>query len=93
MDINRMLRSAILTGEVRFGLKEARAAIRSKKAKLLILANDCPGEEFKPHLKSKVIFQFNGNNAELGTACGKPFGISVLTVIKEGESNILSLRK
>ena len=89
MDLNRMLRSAITTGEVKFGLKETERAIKSKKAKLLIVANDCPETDFK----TKAIFKFSGNNIELGTACGKPFGISVLTVLKEGESNILSLKK
>ncbi len=89
MDINRMLRSAISTGEIKFGIKEAQRAIKSRKAKLLIMANDCPATD----LKAKNIYHYKGNNIELGTACGKPFGISVLTVVKEGESSILTLKK
>ena len=86
MDINRMLRSAISTGEVRFGLKEAQRAVKAKKAKLLIVANDCPANE----IKAKNLYKFKGNNMELGAVCGKPFSISVLSVLDAGSSEILS---
>ena len=36
-------------------------------------------------------FNFDGTNFDLGAACGKPFAISMLTVISAGDSKILDL--
>ena len=89
MDINRMLRTAITTGDVWFGINQVKKAVKAKKAKLLVVASDCPETDFK----AKNTYHFKGNNIELGTACGKPFGISALAIVAEGESNILSIKK
>jgi large subunit ribosomal protein L30e len=39
------------------------------------------------------LIQFEGNSMELGSVCGKPFPVSVLSVFEEGSSNILELAK
>jgi len=89
MTIERDLRMAIETGKVVFGIKESKKAITQKKAKLLILANNCPDENLKN--QDVKTYNFGDTNIELGQACGKPFPISALVVIEEGSSNILSL--
>ena len=89
MDINRALRTATKTGEVTFGASQAKKAIASKKGKLIVIASNCPASELKEQ-KGVPVLEFPGNNRELGAACGKPFPVSVVTVIKPGESQILA---
>jgi large subunit ribosomal protein L30e len=94
MDINKALRTAISTGKVYFGIEETEKALKKGEAKLIILSSNCP-EQFKDNLtkyKKFSTFNFKGSNVELGSACGKPFPISILTVVKPGKSNIMQLK-
>ena len=89
MDLNRALRTAAKTGEVQFGIAQARKAIETSQGKMIIIASNCPAPELKEQTVIPVV-EFPGNNRELGTACGKPFSVSVITVISPGDSQILS---
>jgi large subunit ribosomal protein L30e len=89
MDLNRALRTAAKTGEVQFGIAQAKKAIDTSQGKLIIIASNCPAPELKEQSAIPVV-EFPGNNRELGTACGKPFSVSVVTVITPGDSQILS---
>ncbi|MDO9537505.1 MAG: 50S ribosomal protein L30e [Thermoplasmata archaeon] len=89
MDINRALRTAAKTGEVTFGVSQAKKAIESGQGKLIVLASNCPAMDLKEQ-KTIPVIEFPGNNRELGAACGKPFSVSVVTVISPGESQILT---
>lgn len=91
-DINRALKMAIETGKVFIGQEQSIKAIKNDKAKLVIIANNCP-KEFLKKIEKVSIYKFKGNNVELGAVCGKPFPISTLTIIEEGESDILSIVK
>ncbi len=94
MDLNRAIRLAVNTGQTVSGIKESRSAAEKKKAKLIITAINCPDLELKrKKFRGVQIYPFKGNNHELGSAAGKPFAISALTVIEPGESNILSVRE
>ncbi len=94
MDVNRNIRSAVNTGKTVFGIKEVKAAAKGAKAKLIIVANNCPDKELKGKKYKKIeIYHFKGNSHDLATAAGKPFSMSVLAVIEPGESNILSLKE
>ena len=85
MDINRLLRVVISTGKVYFGLDQAYKAIEKGEAKLVIVSNNCPED-----IEGAKTYQFEGTNVELGAACGKPFPISAVTIVSEGESEIIS---
>jgi len=87
IDVARALKVAVDTGEVRFGLRSVRLAAKAGKARLVIVASNCPQE--MTGLPAKV-FSFAGTNAELGAACGKPFSVSALAILDPGDSNILS---
>lgn len=89
IDLGHALRTAMATGEVRLGLAEAREALRAGKAKLVIVASNCPDASLRETSKAKVL-AFEGTNVELGALCGKPFSVAALVVIKAGESGILS---
>ena len=95
MDINKALRTAISSGEVRIGLRETKKALASEKARLVIVSSNLPADELRDlkTAKKASFFTFKGNNMELGFACGKPFSIGVLAVIKPGESDILALKE
>ncbi len=45
VDVNKQIEMAVRTGKVSFGVKEALDAARFAKAKLLIMASNCP----EPH--------------------------------------------
>lgn len=89
MDLSRTLRTATRTGKVLFGIEQAKGAIEKKEAKLIVLAKNCPATELREQ-KAIPLLEFPGSNVELGAACGKPFSVSVLTVLDPGESQLLS---
>ena len=89
MTIERALRTAIESGTIWFGVERCMKALKLNKAKMLVLAKNCPAAELR---SAKVrVHDFAGTNAELGHACGKKFPVSALVVIDEGSSNILSV--
>ena len=94
MDINKALRTAINTGDVRIGLNETRKAIADGKARLVIVSSNIQEENLTSLKKDAktAFYSFNGTNMDLGFACGKPFSISVMTVLKPGESDVLALK-
>ena len=90
IDEARALKAAVDTGKVVLGARRARRAVTDKKARLLVVATNCPDPELKA-LAGVKVHLFQGTNAELGAACGVPFSVSALAVLDPGESNILSL--
>ena len=94
MDINKALRSAVSTGKVYFGINETKKAISNGKAKLVIISSNCPKDYIDAinSFKKVSTYNFRGSNVDLGSTCGKPFPVSVLTVVKPGKSNILQLK-
>ena len=89
IDVPRALRIATDTGDVRFGLKEVREAVKTRAAKMVVVASNCPAEGLKGLGDVKVL-PFAGTNVELGASCGVPFSVAALAVVAPGESNILS---
>ena len=94
MDINKALRSVVSTGKVYFGINEAKKAVKAGQAKLIIISSNCPANyiEELTNIKKVSTYTFKGTNMDLGSTCGKPFPIAVLTVVKPGKSNILQLK-
>jgi len=90
IDVPRALRVATDSGDVRFGLREARRAAKVRSAKLIVVASNCP-EEALAGLGDVRLFRFPGSNVDLGAACGVPFSVAAVTVLSPGDSNILSV--
>ncbi|RXH75839.1 hypothetical protein DVH24_042626 [Malus domestica] len=64
------------------------------KGKLIIISNNCPPLrkseiEYYAMLAKVGVHHYNGNNVELGTACGKYFRVSCLSIIDAGDSDII----
>jgi len=94
MDIGREIRKAAETGRVLFGTKKAVQSLKTGEAKLIIMASNIPQKTredigYYSSLSSIRTHTYDGSGVELGTACGKPYIISVVTVISPGESNLL----
>lgn len=90
IDVPRALRLATDTGQVRFGLREVKKALKTKAAKLVVVASNCPIEA-RSSLSGGRVYEFPGTNVELGAACGVPFSVAAMAVLSPGESNILSV--
>jgi len=72
------IKKIIKERKVLYGYKQAKKTLKSGNAESIIIANDMPlKKEFKEYK------EFDGDSKQLGIICGKPFNISVLTVIKE----------
>ena len=68
--------------------------MRRGKAKLVLISNNCPQLrqtelEYYALLSKTPVHHYEGNNIELGTACGKLYRVSVLSIIKPGDSDII----
>ena len=87
--IARELKKIMKSGKVYLGMKQAKKAIEKGEAKLIIVASNAP-----ENLSADVpILKFDGDGFELGALCGKPFSVSAVTVISEGESKIIGMVK
>lgn len=96
MDMERALKTAVSTGDVRLGTNMALKAIKEGKAKLVILAANCPGLGSIQSAAAEAgapVHVAGMAGTELGTMCGKPFAVAVLAVVEPGSSDILSLKK
>ncbi|MDD5171924.1 MAG: 50S ribosomal protein L30e [Candidatus ainarchaeum sp.] len=92
------IRLAVESGKVEFGARTGIAASILGKAKVFVLAANTPAEyrtKLQGYAKTAKIpiIDFEGSTMELGSVCGKPFPISILSVFEEGSSNILEFVK
>lgn len=97
MDVNREIRQAVDTGKVILGSDKSVKFVKLGQAKLVILASNCPDAvrsdvEQYAKLANVPIYFYEGDSTALGLACGKPFLVSVVTVLEPGSSGILGLR-
>jgi large subunit ribosomal protein L30e len=95
LDLEREIKLAISTGKVVFGRNKTLKLLMNGKTKAVVAASNIPKdvETTLQHLSqiSKIkVIRFNGNASELGIVCGKPFSISMLAILDEGKSKILS---
>ncbi|XP_016094930.1 60S ribosomal protein L30-like [Sinocyclocheilus grahami] len=87
--INSRLQLVMKSGKYVLGYKQSQKMIRQGKAKLVILANNCPALrkseiEYYAMLAKTGVHHYSGNNIELGTACGKYFRVCTLAIIDPG---------
>eukprot|EP01099_Mayorella_cantabrigiensis_P002520 TRINITY_DN20_c0_g1_i1.p1 TRINITY_DN20_c0_g1~~TRINITY_DN20_c0_g1_i1.p1 ORF type:complete len:111 (-),score=28.27 TRINITY_DN20_c0_g1_i1:84-416(-) len=92
--INSRLQLVMKSGKYTLGYKSTLKTIRQGTSKLLIISNNCPPIrkseiEYYAMLSKTPVHHFPGNNIDLGTACGKYFRCSVLSIVDQGDSDIL----
>ncbi len=92
----REIRLTVESGKVEFGFRKATKNALFGKVKLFVVAENTPkdmADDVKHYasLSNVPVIEFKGTSVQLGSICGKPFPITVLSVFDEGNSDILSL--
>jgi large subunit ribosomal protein L30e len=93
--INAQIKLVTKSGKFVLGLKSALKTLRSGKSKLILISNNCPPLrkseiEYYAMLSKTDVIHYSGGNTALGTACGKFFRVSVLSITDGGDSDILA---
>eukprot|EP00010_Vexillifera_abyssalis_P009085 CAMPEP_0201547144 /NCGR_PEP_ID=MMETSP0173_2-20130828/3550_1 /ASSEMBLY_ACC=CAM_ASM_000268 /TAXON_ID=218659 /ORGANISM="Vexillifera sp., Strain DIVA3 564/2" /LENGTH=109 /DNA_ID=CAMNT_0047956075 /DNA_START=54 /DNA_END=383 /DNA_ORIENTATION=+ len=93
-NINSRLALVMKSGKSYLGYKSTLKALRQGNAKLVIIANNCPPVrrseiEYYAMLAKAGVHHYSGNNIDLGTACGKYFRCSTMTITDPGDSDII----
>lgn len=88
------IRLALETGKVELGTRKGIKNMLTGKAKLFVIANNIPLVVRELVLKysqsSEIpILEFDVSSMNLGSVCGKPFSVSILSIYDTGVSNIL----
>jgi len=96
IDVSKQLQIAVRSGKIALGVKETIDAARFSKAKLLIVASNCPAREREDitHFANQSnvpIFSYPGTSVDLGAACLKRFVVAALAIKEAGDSEILKL--
>lgn len=85
------------TGKIEFGSRRGlKNAAGGSKIKAFVIAKNSPKEirdDITKYCKinNTRLIEFDGSTMELGSACGKPFPVSVLSIFDAGASTILDL--
>ncbi|KAM8896138.1 large ribosomal subunit protein eL30-like [Lycaon pictus] len=92
--INSRLQLIMKSGKYILGYKQTLKMIRHGKAKLVILANNCPAlrkSEIENHtmLAKTGVHHYTGNNIGLHIACVKYYRVCTLAIIDPRDSDII----
>lgn len=93
-DLANDIRLAVDSGEVAVGLNKVLDSIKAHISKTIVMASTNKKETLDDvnhvaKIADVRVLKFNGTSMDLGAVCGKPFSVSVLSIIKPGNSNIL----
>ncbi len=96
IDVDKAIATAVKTGKVQFGANKAVESAKLNRAKLIVLASNCPRtvmDDIRRYsgFSNIPLVIYKGNSIDLGAICGKPFMVSALTVREPGDSDILEL--
>ncbi|KAH7288773.1 hypothetical protein KP509_31G042300 [Ceratopteris richardii] len=92
--INNRLQLVMKSGKYTLGYKTSLKSLRSGKAKLVIISNNCPPLrkseiEYYAMLSKTGVHHYTGNNVDLGTACGRYYRVCCLSITDPGDSDIM----
>ena len=84
----------LLSYQKQLGYKTVLKTLRSGKAKLILIANNVPPLrkseiEYYAMLAKTGVHHYTGNNVDLGTACGRFYRVSCLSILDAGDSDII----
>lgn len=96
IDVDKAVSTAVKTGKVSFGASSAVQNAQTGKAKLIVLASNCPKNisedvEYYAKLSNVHVITYKGSSLDLAATCGKPFSVSALSIREPGDSEILKL--
>ena len=96
INIDKAIAAAVKTGKVSFGTNAAIQSAKIGKAKMIVLASNCPKDikeniEYYSKISGIPVVAYKGASMNLAEVCKKPFIISALTVRETGDSEILKI--
>jgi large subunit ribosomal protein L30e len=96
IDIDKALATVVKTGKVSFGSNMALQNAKTGKAKMIVLASNCPKDikeqvEYYGKISKVPIMTYKGTSIDLATVCNKLFIISALSIRETGDSEILKV--
>jgi len=94
IDIDKAIASAVKTGKVSFGANSALLNAKTGKAKMIILASNCPKTikddiEYYGKISKVPVLTYKGASMDLANVCSKLFIITALSIREPGDSEIL----
>jgi len=94
IDIDKAIATAVKTGKVTFGANMALQNAKTGKAKMIVLAANCPKDikeqvEYYGKISKVPIMTYKGTSMDLAAVCNKLFIISALSIRETGDSEIL----
>ena len=97
-NINARLALVMKSGKVALGYRQTIKTLRNGKSKLVIISGNCPPLrkseiEYYAMLSKTVVHHYQGNNIDLGTACGKYFRVGCLSITDAGDADISSIEE
>ena len=96
IDVDKAIASAVKTGKVVFGAREALWSAKTGKARMIILAPNSPPQiredlERYGAMSEIPVVTCKDNSIDLGMVCGRRFPVVALTIKELGDSDILDL--
>ena len=96
IDVDKAIATAVKTGKVSFGANTALQNAKTGKAKMIVLAANCPKDikeqvEYYGKISKVPIMTYKGTSMDLAAVCNKLFIISALSIRETGDSEILKL--
>ena len=95
-EIEKTFKNMVKKGSVLFGFKQTKMAVNDGKAKLVVLADNCPRlQELTTFAEQKKIpiYASKVDSVELGYLCGRAYAVSTFAVLDDGGVNIHQLLK
>jgi large subunit ribosomal protein L30e len=96
IDVNKAISTVVKTGKVSFGAKTALQNAKTGKAKMIVLATNCPKNikeqvEYYGKISKVPIMTYKGTSIDLAAICNKLFIISAISIRETGDSEILKI--
>jgi large subunit ribosomal protein L30e len=96
IDVDKAIATVVKTGKVSFGSNTALQNAKTGKAKMIVLATNCPKDikeqiEYYGKISKVPIMTYRGTSMDLAAVCNKLFIISALSIRETGDSEILKL--
>jgi large subunit ribosomal protein L30e len=96
IDVDKAIASVVKTGKVAFGSNAALQNAKTGKAKMIVLAANCPKDikeqiEYYGKISKVPIMTYKGASIDLANVCSKLFVISALSIRETGDSEILKV--
>ena len=96
IDVDKAIATAVKTGKVSFGANSALQNAKTGKAKMIVLAANCPKDikeqvEYYGKISKVPTMTYKGTSMDLAAVCNKLFIISALSIRETGDSEILKV--